>query len=141
MRYYLVEPEVAGGLGERSILDTSVHPPRVSRLHYDLEGWLGGEILTTFPAYVVTKRVQEALETMGATGIEFDHQVEVTKSPVFDELYPGRPIPEFVWMKVHGHPGVDDFGMSADHRLVASQRALDTLRQFPFGDGEARPYS
>jgi hypothetical protein len=48
---------------------------------------------------------------MGATGVEFG-PVEVTKSPAFDHLHPGRPIPEFLWMKVHGRPGVDDFGMS-----------------------------
>jgi hypothetical protein len=137
--YHLVEPEVAGGMGERTVLDPSVHPPRVSRLQYELEGWLGGEILTTFPVYIVTRRVQEALQALGATGVEFD-RVEVTRSATFDEMYPGRSLPEFLWMKVHGRAGVDDFGMSADHRLVASQRAVDTLKRFPFGDGETSPY-
>jgi hypothetical protein len=66
--------------------------------------------------------------------------VEITTSPTFEELHPGRQLPEFFWMKVHGRPGVDDFGMSGDHRLVASQRALDTLRTLPLGDGETRPY-
>ena len=140
MTYHVVEPEVAGGFGGRTVLDASVHPPRVSRLHYELEGWLGGEILTTFPVYVVTARVRAALEAMGAAGVEFA-PVEVSRSPTFDQLYPGRPLPEFFWMKVHGRPAVDDFGMSDDHRLVVSQRAFDTLRQFPFGDGETRPYS
>jgi hypothetical protein len=138
--YYVIEPEVAGGFGERTVLDASVHPPRVSRLHYELEGWLGGEILTSFPVYVVTGRLRAALEAMGATGVEFA-PVEITTSPTFDQLYPGRQLPEFFWMKVQGRPGVDDFGMSDDHRLVASQRAYDALRQFPLGDGEARPYS
>jgi hypothetical protein len=34
VRYYYLEPEVAGGYGEDAILDTSVRPERVERLHY-----------------------------------------------------------------------------------------------------------
>jgi hypothetical protein len=124
--YYIVEPEVAGGFGERTVLDASMHPPRVSRLHYEFEGWLGDELLTAFPVYIVTERARRALEALGATGIELD-TVEVSTSPTFEDMYPGRALPEFLWMKVRGAAGVDDFGMSADHRLVVSQRALDAL--------------
>jgi hypothetical protein len=45
MKYFYVEPEVAGGLGERTVMDRSTHPPVVKRLHYQLEGWLGDAIL------------------------------------------------------------------------------------------------
>ena len=40
MKYYVLEPEVAGGLGENSIVDHSVVPFQVTRLHYEFEGWL-----------------------------------------------------------------------------------------------------
>ena len=139
MPYHVLEPEVAGGFGRRTVLDAGVHPPRVSRLHYELESWLGGEIVTTFPVYVVTARLRDALEAASLSGIAFD-TVEVTRSPTFEELYPGRALPEFVWLKVTGRPGADDFAMSADHRLVVSDRALDVLRRFPLADAEITPY-
>lgn len=40
MKYCVIEPEVAGGLGENTVIDQSVHPPKIARLHYNFEGWL-----------------------------------------------------------------------------------------------------
>ena len=37
MKYVYVEPEVAGGLGQGTEMDTSVHPPVVRKLQYELE--------------------------------------------------------------------------------------------------------
>jgi len=139
MRYYTLEPEVAGGLGERSVLDASTHPPTVSRLHYELEGWLGDDLLQSFPCFVVTARLKRALESIPASGCEFD-SVEVTKSQTFAELYPGRDLPEFFWLKPTGRAGLDDFGMSADHVLVASERALKCLRAFSLANCETGDY-
>ena len=41
MNFYYLEPEVSGGIGDSTILDTSVHPPIVSALEYEFEDWLG----------------------------------------------------------------------------------------------------
>ena len=35
MKYFYIQPEVAGGLGKNTVMDRSVHPPIVSRLHYE----------------------------------------------------------------------------------------------------------
>lgn len=43
-----IEPEVAGGLGEETQMDSTVHPPLVKKLHLEFEGWLGDDILETF---------------------------------------------------------------------------------------------
>lgn len=126
MKYFYVEPEVAGGLGERTQMDRSVQPPILNRLHYQLEGWLGDAILESFPAFVVTEDAKEALLGVGATGATFD-VVEVTVTDQFGELYPGRKLPLFAWLKPEGKAGRDDIAATADGRLVLSQRALDTL--------------
>jgi hypothetical protein len=139
MKYYVVEPEVAGGMGPATVLDRSRHPPMVKKLHYEFEGWLGDELLTAFPAYIVTRRVQEALELLPLTGAEFD-DVETSRSSTFEELYPGRQLPAFQWLRIVGQPGVDDFGMSRDHLLVVSERVLDCLRRFPLANCETRQY-
>lgn len=130
MKYFFLEPEVVGGLGENTILDASVHPPRIERLHVEIGGWLGDAILETFPCVMATKFAAEALERSGATGIEFA-ELEVSASAEFHEMYPVREVPSLCWLKVTGDAGKHDFGIATDLRLVVSERALDVLR--PFG--------
>lgn len=45
MKFYSLEPEVAGSLGPGTVMDTAVHPPRVHKLHYESDGWSGDDIL------------------------------------------------------------------------------------------------
>lgn len=139
MQYFYVEPEVAGGLGERTVMDRSAHPPIVNRLHYQLEGWLGDAILESFPAFVVTEDAKESLLGIGVTGATFD-DVEVTVTDQFEELYPGRKLPLFAWLKPEGKAGRDDIGAAADGRLVLSQRALDTLSSLGISNALVEPF-
>lgn len=126
MQFFLVKPEVAGGLGERTIMDRSTHPPKVHVLNYVLDGWSGDVLLTSFPSYIVTPEARDALERLPASGISFA-QVDVSKSETFDELFPEKQLPEFSWMKIEGTAGQDDFGIAPNLRLVVSERALDVL--------------
>ncbi|PZR53370.1 hypothetical protein DNL40_07580 [Xylanimonas oleitrophica] len=126
MTTYTIRPAVAGELGPGTILDASVHPPRVKRLNYEFSDWFGDDLVTTFPCYVVTERLVHALRERGITGVEFDH-VEVTRSPDFAELHTGQ-LPNFRWMKVTGRPGVDDLWIGENHRLCATESGLEALR-------------
>lgn len=126
MDYYVVAPEVAGGLGANTVLDRSTHPPLVSRLHYEFDGWLGDELLETFPCFIVSERIRDLILRSGFTGAEFA-PVEMSTSSTFGELCPNRVIPAFVWLKLTGAPGIDDFGLSENHRLVVSKRVLLAL--------------
>ena len=107
MRYFNVEPEVAGGLGSLTVMDRSVHPPNVSRLHYRFDGWLGDVVLEAFPCFIVSEAAKEKLESLGATGALFD-TVEITTSEQFQEMYPNRKLPLFAWLRVRGMPGQQD---------------------------------
>jgi hypothetical protein len=130
MKYSFIQPDVAGGWGENTRADTTVHPPHVRKLHYEFEDWSGDVILESFPCYIVTDQARKALDGLGATGISYDH-VEVTKSIGFEALHPaGRRLPDFLWLKVTGVAGQDDFGIAPcpDLRLVISSRALEALR-------------
>ena len=82
MSYFVIEPEVAGGLGERTVMNRSVHPPIVIQLHYELEGWLGDAILESFPVFIVTEQAKCALTQAGITGADFD-TVDVTTGDQF----------------------------------------------------------
>lgn len=127
--FYVVEPEVAGGLGEGTQLDRSVHPPLVSRLHYVFDGWLGDDLIESFPCFIVTERLAVHLSESGLSGFQF-RPTEVKPSEMFGELYPGRLLPTFRWLHVTGRAGLDDFGTTANARLVISSLARQCLAQF-----------
>jgi hypothetical protein len=140
MSYFVLEPEIAGGWGERTVADTSVFPPEVSSLHYRFDGWLGDELLEAFPCFVVTERLATRLRRSGFTGFRLQ-AVEITTSEEFDALYPDRALPLFKWLRPVGKAGADDFGLSATHRLVVSARALAMLRKFRFRECEVAEFS
>jgi len=45
MKYYVLEPEVAGGFGPKLILDRHVRPASVTKFHYEFDVWLGAPLL------------------------------------------------------------------------------------------------
>ncbi len=139
MNYFCIEPEVARGLGQNVVMDRSVHPPVVDKLHYEFDGWLGDVLLETFPCFIVTEGARKRLQLIHATGIKFD-QAEVTTSEQFRELYPDRKLPKFAWLKVVGTPGRDDFGIGPDFRLVISERALEALKELGISNAVVTPY-
>jgi hypothetical protein len=127
MKFRILDPEVAGGLGSRTRMDSSVHPPVVKRLHYELEGWLGDDLVQTFPCYLVTKKLQATLAAMHPTGLSFA-AADVSAAEGFNDRNPGVALPELTWLKVHGAPGKDDFGLTADARLVVSDHILEQMQ-------------
>lgn len=127
MKHHIIEPEVAGGLGEGTIMSRNTHPPIVTRLHYKFDGWLGDVLLESFPCYITTEETAKKLQVLSVTGAAYG-DVQVTKSDQFQNLYPARVLPAFIWLQVTGKAGVDDFGLSEDFRLVISDRALNVLK-------------
>jgi len=140
MRYFSIEPEVAGSSeGPNSVMDRSVHPPIVSRLHYEFDGWLGDVLLASFPCFIVTEDAKSKLMESGVTGVRFA-DAETTTSELFREIYPGRKLPRFAWLQVTGRAGQDDFGLVANKRLVISERALDVLKGLQLNDALIEPF-
>jgi len=133
MKFFAVRPEVAGGLGEQTVIDRSFGKMDVLKLHYQFDGWLGDDILESDPCFIVSERLAQAIERERLTGVQFD-DVEITKSELFMDLHPDRQLPNFVWLKVEGTAGRDDFGISPDLLLVVSERAIALLKKFRFSN-------
>ncbi|HYO64886.1 MAG TPA: hypothetical protein VEU33_02285 [Archangium sp.] len=110
-------------------MNTSVHPPEVSHFHHRFEGWLGDELLEVFPCFLVSSALAKALEEARLVGFSLD-DVEVSVSPEFQELYPGRALPEFRWLKITGKDRDADFWLTPDFRLEVSSRTLTVLSKF-----------
>jgi len=137
--HFVIKPEVAGGLGPMTKMDYTKAAPTVERLNYEFDGWLGDEVLTSYPCFIVTDRVRSELASLGVTGAEFE-AVIITKSQTFEELYPGRSLPKFHWLKVHGRPGIDDIA-EIQGELVVSDRVFARLDHCGIKHAEVRPFA
>jgi hypothetical protein len=126
--YRIIEPEVAGGFGEGAVLDHSTTPLTVEKLHYEFEGWLGDDLLTTTPCFIVTSPLKESLIQFNGTGYSFD-EVMVSKSKSFRRRCPKVVLPSFAWLTIHGQPGRDDAGLGRYSALVVSDEFLNVLKK------------
>jgi hypothetical protein len=140
LAFYLLKPEVAGGWGPNTKAHRNTHPPVVTHLHYEFEGWLGDDLLTTFPEFIVTERLAAALEASKLTGFRLA-TVETSAGGMWEQLYDKRPLPQCRWLKVPGQAGKGDFGRTELAHLVVSQPALDLLRGFSIASCEVRPWT
>jgi hypothetical protein len=129
MKFYALDPEVAGELGKNTVMNTSVHPPEVSKLHYELDAWLGDDLIQSFPCYLVTERLKRKMESASMVGVAFA-PVEFNVSANFKDRHPSKAVPNFTWLKITGSAGKDDFGVEAHGRLVVSERALKLIQDF-----------
>ncbi|OIK01495.1 hypothetical protein [Streptomyces colonosanans] len=125
--YTRLKPEVAGGLGEHTMMDTTVHPPVVTHLHFEVADWLGDCLVQTFPCFLVTTSVGDRLASSGLSGF-VPAAAEVTASDLFQDISPNGVLPDLRWLQVTGSAGEDDFGLDEKGQLVVSDQALALLR-------------
>ncbi len=124
--FYIIEPEVSGGLGPNTVGNTSFFPPRVSKLEYIFDDWLGDSIIESFPCFLIKENASKDLIKYNLTGFMIAPAC-ISMSPSFHELNANLDLPSFKWLKVHGIEGQDDFWIHKDNRLIVSHRALDIL--------------
>ena len=142
MQFLTLEPLVPGQLGDDTELDTSVHPPIIvnSNLHIHIDTTFDSSLITIFPVYCVTRELKADIERAGLTGCAFD-RAKITKSDMFHDFYPeGKELPDLEWIKIEGVAGKDDFGMSADHFLVVSQKAYSVLQEHPLAECKVKQF-
>lgn len=128
MQYFVLSPEVGGGLARDTVLLRDRHPPVVSHLHCELDGWLGDDLLETYPCFLVTTSLADKLRRETLSGYQL-RAAQVSTSDLFRELYPDREVPRFLWLEATGRVGVDDFAVTEDGRLVVSESALTVLKK------------
>lgn len=154
MVYYIIEPEVAGEIGENTKYENydeivkNGAKPIISHLHFVFEGWLGDELLEVTPCFLVSERIKKAIETYGISGCVFT-EVEVSFSDVFLELYPDREMPVFYRLIpqhvisteriINDNQDLDDIMISQKMYLVISERfrrILTSLRADKYAEYE-----
>ncbi|MEC2077203.1 hypothetical protein [Metabacillus fastidiosus] len=145
MILYFLEPEVSGGHGEKTIYGTEENvvkediSAKIKFFHYELEGWLGDDLLELTPAFIVSSYLESELKKS-----EFkDYKLAkclITMSDVFKELYPNKEISSFARFIPLGTLEVEGenfnnwsghhFCLSLKGELVVTQKAWDFLKRF-----------
>jgi hypothetical protein len=126
MAYYNIEPEVSGQLGEKTIIDTSVHPSHVEYLHFVFCGWLGDDIIECFPVFLITGKLKSKLESIDLTGYKIDN-CEIELSEEFKLMQPNVQLPNFYWFKLTEEEHNDFF--ISENKLKVSETAYTVLSQ------------
>ncbi|NMD56542.1 MULTISPECIES: hypothetical protein [Tsukamurella] len=134
---YVLEPEVAGGLGEGSVLDTSVHPPLLSRLEYEVMDWQGDDLISSFPVYLVSPRLLAAIEATRLTGFTVNPNCRVTVDEQCRDEVQGSGVLAFTWIDIHGAVG-DDLHITSDLLLGVSDRAWAVISSFTLNRCDVR---
>jgi hypothetical protein len=129
MNVFELEPEVPGSPGPDTVWDTTVVPPRLSNVSLEFDGWLGDDLVETYPIYAVTDRLRAALEGADVTGVAFE-EMSVSKSDQFQEFFPERALGRWSRMFITGSPVVGDAWMSEKSTLIVSPRFWLVLSQF-----------
>jgi hypothetical protein len=110
--------------------ETTGYPVSFEPVACRFDTWLGDDIVRAHPLLLVTSRLRRSLLRLpNASGFSFD-PVRVSTSPFFRQGTPGRRLPRFWHLVVHGRPGNDDMATLADHSLVVSLRVVQTLLAF-----------
>jgi len=144
---FLLHPEVAGGLGPRTVLKSrGANPPLVTTLDYQFDGWLGDELLTTFPCFIVSDALAQNLGHAGLTGFVTEDML-VSLSDEFALRAP--PLPKFHRLiplgaiVVLGDAATDwsghDLCLSENGGLVVTERCLDVLMEHSLANCGVNP--
>ena len=129
--FYRLEPEVPGGFGENSVLDTSVHPPVVQWLHFEFVGWDGDDLVTSFPCFLVSDRLAKAMVEAHLAGLELA-EVEVTVDGQFRDFLSqsADSLAGWRWLRPVGEPWASDLWVDERADLHTSSTAMNVLRRF-----------
>jgi hypothetical protein len=127
--HYMLRPEVPGELGEKTIMDSSVHPPIIKELHIIFKGWLEDDIVKCFPVFLVTERLAMRLSESGFTGFELRECI-IQSSEELEVLQPETQLPKFLWLNILSKNANTDFYINEKFKLTVSENAFELLKKF-----------
>ncbi len=135
MKYYELEPEVAGGMGDMTeIVYEGYKMKEVTFLHYEFFGWLGDELLTTNRCFIVSDSLMNDIISSGLEGVEF-RNIKMSFSMEYFSLFEKETVPRFVEFKCkfvyeENINNVScDFYLSKYGKMIVSEKALSVLKQ------------
>lgn len=129
---YSLDPQVAGELGEGSVLDTTVHPPVVTKVDYLLDQPETDDLIQAFPVYLVSSELADRFQAAAMSGFALA-EATVRPSPDCLAVFGDAPPREYRWLQVHGGEG-DDCWIDQSLMLCVSDRMMEILNHATLTD-------
>ena len=143
MNYFLLEPSVDGGWGPETV---SQHRENgtircVDYLHFEFAQWLGDDLITTHPCFLVSLPLAEAILRSPLRGYAIE-DVLISISDEYEELWSPaersglpvfkrfRPLLSVASVGEAEQHGMDTYIYGKYGDLLVSDRLLDLLRRF-----------
>lgn len=134
MRFYKLEPEIAGEIGDNSIIQyKNGKISKVKYLEFRFTDWLGDELISTHPCYIITENLKKEILLNKLKGIQFQ-DILISFSDDFFELNDSIEIPNFVRIiceniyEEKNDDIVQDFYVNKYKELIISENALNVFR-------------
>lgn len=124
---FLLEPLVAGALGEGTQLDASTHPPDVEAVEYVLDAPSADDLIESFPVFLVSDWLAERLDRAGLDGFALEGAL-VVPSREYVEVYGPAPHKSYRWLRLLTSTTADCW-LDEEYRLCVSDRMMAVLRE------------
>lgn len=135
MKFYKLEPEVAGEIGENSKIEYEDGKiKKIIFLEYLFSDWLGDELISTHPCHIVTDNLKKDINSNDLTGVQFQ-EIKKSFSDEFVELNDLSDIPEFVQIVCDSFyedkrdDELQDFYVNRYKELIVSENALKVIKR------------
>jgi hypothetical protein len=123
---YVLDPFVAGQLGERTDLDASTHPPVVRHVDYVVDLPTDEDLIQSFPVFLVSEDLAVALAAANLTGFRLD-DADVRPSDQYRVLGGGDAPPKpYRWLRLVSSE-VADCWLDEGYRLCVSDEMYAVL--------------
>jgi hypothetical protein len=104
---YVLDPLVAGQLGERTDLDASTHPPVVRQVDYVVDLPTDEDLIQSFPVFLVSDDLAGALTAANLTGFRLDN-ADVRASDQYGVFGGGDvPLKQYRWLRLDSSDPAD----------------------------------
>jgi len=122
---FALEPLVAGQLGTGTVMDTSVHPPRVSEVEYVLDAPVEDDLIESFPVFLASDKLARDLEQAPLTGFSLEG-ARVMPSEEFRAAYGNAAVRQWRWLRLMPEQPTDCW-LGTDYRLCVSDTMFAVL--------------
>ncbi len=134
MNYYILYPEVAGELGDKcKIIYENGKIKEIEHLQYNFKGWLGDELLTAHPCFIVSEGLKNDIVSKQLSGIDF-RDISVIFSDEFYASSSNTNMPQFFEI-ILKHPDSEkvndfkyDFYYNKYKDMIVSEKALSVIK-------------
>lgn len=129
MKYYIITPATEAETGEEAIFSTGDKPRKIVFLHVYLVNYPESELLQAYPAFLVTRKLRSAMESLGISGVKF-LPCKVSKDPQYDDYSFTSDLPEVFGMEPCGVENINDIVSYNEAEFKASERFVMLLKSF-----------